>query len=577
MNVLSMGLPFGTPGEPLQYYQSRADHEIRTLAISGKADYHFSARDTAQHIIETIQPEWRPDLLLCWCPERLPPPLEIEACPIRTAAVVSDWTVYYPQLEHNLARYDVVITDRLGERSMRAPGVSPHYIGPLYSHRTGVHRHLHLERDIDIVFAGNLNPATHAHRGRLLEKVASLADRRRVVIASGLPPEEYAILLNRARIAFNFALRREMNLRSFEALACGALLFVEDENLEAHDYLKDGESAVFYSSERLVEQLEAFLDCPGEMARIAAHGHARGMELAGENRLDGFIDALKALPSGGRVFHEFSEEEKALAEVLQYVSSMEDAQRDYGVARLREFRARFAGSVAFQAAHGCAALERISHVPEAEQKALTQVVLDEFRDAATHCMDAVPLWMNLAFVARQANARAAEGRFLELALEAHSTVCGGLLAGQRRDPFYGCWRDALAFGEARVQILWAAAAFRRAVLAWEAGDVERARDWANSSISWLPDIAGPYRTLAQAAAAEGQWNESVSLLERSLSLTSLDSEHRMALIEAYCHAGRVAEARALAEASITLFSAWWGAEHAVQEFRRTLDSLSKKQ
>ena len=57
-----------------------------------------------------------------------------------------------------------------------------------------------------------------------------------------LPPEEAAAGLrgiiaavppdtipDEAKIALNFGVRGEMNLRSFEAPACGALLFVEEE------------------------------------------------------------------------------------------------------------------------------------------------------------------------------------------------------------------------------------------------------------------------------------------------------------------------------------------------------------
>jgi hypothetical protein len=86
----------------------------------------------------------------------------------------------------------------------------------------------------------------HIQRGRMLGIVASLSDRYHVVIASELPVDEYTALLSRSRIAFNYCLRGEMNLRCFEALACGAALFVEEDNREAHAFLEDREHAVFY-------------------------------------------------------------------------------------------------------------------------------------------------------------------------------------------------------------------------------------------------------------------------------------------------------------------------------------------
>jgi hypothetical protein len=569
-----MGLPFGTPGEPLQHYQSRRGHEFRTLAVEDPADYRFFPTETTTQVIERIRSEWCPELLLCWCPERLPPPLAVEACPIRTAAVVSDWTVYYPQIEHNLARYDLVVTDRLGAEVLRPPGVTPHYVGPLYSQRTGVHRPLGVERDLDIVFAGNLNHAAHVQRGRLLEKIAALSGRRRVVIASGLPPEEYTALFNRARIVFNYALRRELNLRSFEALACGAVLFVEADNLEAPAWLRDGETAVFYTPDQLTTQLEFWLQRPADLARIAANAQALSADLAGENRLDAFVEELAALPDQPRIYARYSDEERALAEVLQYASSMAGGQRAHALTYLQRARSRFPGSVALQAAHGCTALERLSLAVPDEAKTLTQTVLEEFRDAAAQRPAAIPLWLNLAFVARHAKARAAEGRFLELALEAQSTEYGGLLVGERRDPYYARWREALAFREARPQMLWAAAAARLAELELAGGDLDSARECAQNSMAWLPGVAAPRITLAQIEDCAGNLDLAISILEEALPLTAFESDPRMALVDLYRRAGRTAQARTLAEESATLFSAWWGAEHAVERFRTALCELA---
>ena len=109
-----MGRPFGTPGEPVRHFVSRRGHSVRSLSCDGDADYAFAQVETAEAILERVQRDWPVDLLVCWCPEVVPPPRNLEACPVRTAAVVSDWTVYYPQLEHNLLRYDVVATDALG-------------------------------------------------------------------------------------------------------------------------------------------------------------------------------------------------------------------------------------------------------------------------------------------------------------------------------------------------------------------------------------------------------------------------------------------------------------------------------
>ena len=573
MNVLLMGLPFGAGAEPVDRFRSQAGHSIWTLAAEGTADCSFSADLTVAEIVAALPDEWIPDLLLCWCPEVLPPPRALQESPIKTVAVVSDWTVYYPQLEDNLARYDVVITDRLGANTLRCPGVTPYYIAPLYSHRTGIHRQLPVVKDIDIAFAGNLNHATHVQRGRLLEKVAALSSRYKVVIASELPVEEYTALSSRARIVFNHCLRREMNLRCFETMACGALLFVEAENLEVPDWVRDREEAVFYREDNLVELLHHYLARPEETTRIAENGLALSERLAGEVRLDNFIDALCTLPESGRLFRAFGAARQAFAEVMQYASSRCPDQRRYAEVALGVACESFPENVALKVSAGCALLNALGDIDTNAADGEAEELLAAFRDAATAAPEAAVLWLNLALLCRQGKAEAAERRFLELALAADSSAYGGLLIGENRDPYYARWRSALAYSTAAVQLLWAAAAARLATLDFEKGDLLSARTYAEKSIAWCDDVAEPYQLLAKISQESGDVAAAAAILEESLCLTVLDADHRIALINVWRTLGRDDEARALAHQSECIFNAWLSATDAATRFRELLASM----
>jgi hypothetical protein len=566
-----MGLPFGTPGEPVRHFESRRGHAIRTLAAEGDADYAFDTGDTAADVVEAVRETWQPDLLVCWCPEVVPPPRAIEDCPIRTVAIVSDWTVYGPALARNLPRFDVVLTDRLGAKSLHWPGVTPLYWGPLYAQRTGVHRPLALPRDIDIAFAGNLNHAVHARRGRVLEKVAALSDRRQVVIVSGLPPEDYTALFNRARIVFNHALRHEMNLRCFEALACGALLFIEEENIEVRDCLRDREEVVFYREDNLVELLEHYLDDPEACARVAANGLARSADLAGEKRLDDLFDFLAAQPVGPRAFRDFPERDQALAEVLLYASSDAAEQRAYSAYRAQTGMEQYGDDPAFQVACACVALEVFDQAAHewlpGERQRRSSEVMERFASAPKSNQDAATLWLNLATLcSRTASGREAEKRILELALQATSLAQDELLIGSRWDPYYARYRAAWSLGTARIDMLWAAAEARLAELLIEDGDFADAERHARKSIGWWPEIPAPYRTLSQALKALDRFDEAADALMQCLPLTAFDSEVRIELIELLACLGRRHEARALADESRRIFQCWIGAGHAAEKF-----------
>lgn len=570
MNILSMGRPFGTPGEPITHFQSERGHEIRTLAIDGPADYRYSAADLAPEILARINLEWPVDLWLCWCPEVMPPPWHIEHADVRTVAIVSDWTVYFPQLEHNLSRFDLVVTDALGAESMRIPNVAPRYFGPIYSHRTGVHRNLDLDRDIDIAFAGNLNHAVHARRGSLLEKVAALSDRYKVVIASELDDDAYTELLNRSRIVFNAGLRREMNLRCFETLACGALLFIEEENREVRDLLNVERECVLYREENLVPLLEHYLDHPHELNHRAEHGHARAESLAGESRLDELIESWAAAAGQFRSFQDLPPQERALADAMFYASAPDQGHRDEAHITLQRAAVNYPDDVEIQTAHAVSALEALATLEESERKAGLPKVLEQLKYCAEGCPDAAPVWMNLAKVARSAGATEAERRFLELALEAEDTTCGEQLVGDRNDPYYARWREALAFGNARVSLLHAAASVRLAALAAVRGEKDLARELAAQSEDLSPGIAAPYRVVASVSDAEF----AAEALEEGLRFTALDADHRLALIESLVACGRERDAEKVARESYDIFSAWTAATVATGHFYDWLTRLS---
>jgi tetratricopeptide (TPR) repeat protein len=574
MNVLSMGLPFGVDNSILAHYTSRCGHEVRTLSTDAETDYTFEAGETASAVMDRIGATWQADLLLCWVPELFPPPRAVEHCPIKTAAIISDWNIYYPQLEYNLSRYDVVVTDKLGAQTLRPPGSSPQYLFPLYSQRTSVHRPLAIDKNTDVVFAGNLNHVAHPARGRCLEIVASFSDRYRIVIGCGYEDETYAELLNRARIVFNHSIRREMNLRCFETLACGSLLFLEEDNLEAADWLRDREEVVLYRPDNLASLIEHYLENSKETERIARQGHAKAAALSGENRLDELLNRLEQFPKGDRAFRELDPAEQALAEILHYASSLVPGQYVLAQETCGEALRTYPQRPEFMVAAAASALLQLDALAAIDRQSRVKDLLALLRKAAEHAPDAAPIWLNIAAVCRMGGAAEIEARCLERIFDAPSCVWGSLLLGRWDDPYYVTWRTALAQGAERVEILWAAAASRLAILCLDNGDQERASDLAQRSIDWLPDIATPYNVLAQAKHESGDSEAAAGLLSRALPLTAFDAGLRLDLVKIRQALGQDTAARKLAEESARLFRACPHAEATAQEFAAVAHALA---
>jgi tetratricopeptide (TPR) repeat protein len=122
---------------------------------------------------------------------------------------------------------------------------------------------------------GNLSPVVQRERAPWLARVARLGDRYRIRIAGGVFGEEYTRLMNATKITFNRSIRGEMNMRCYEAAACGSLLFYDEENEEIREFFEDRVHCVLYNARNLEELIDHYLTHDEERARVVAAARER--------------------------------------------------------------------------------------------------------------------------------------------------------------------------------------------------------------------------------------------------------------------------------------------------------------
>jgi glycosyltransferase involved in cell wall biosynthesis len=132
-----------------------------------------------------------------------------------------------------------------------------------------VHRPHAVERDLDVVFVGNVL-GIHARRRELLDR---LKRRFRVEEVHGVWREDMARLFSRAKIVFNCSLAGDLNMRVFEALACGSLLVTDRIANGQHELFGDGEHLALYDDRDLERVVERALRDEAFRERVAARGH----------------------------------------------------------------------------------------------------------------------------------------------------------------------------------------------------------------------------------------------------------------------------------------------------------------
>jgi len=269
---------------------------------------------------------FRPDLLLLYWPDQEPLPAGLEHCPIPVVGVVSDYNLSLPYLAGLWPFFDVVLSDRAGVDLFRALTFAEVRYWNQYAHKRPFHRLMPEvgPRDLDVGFAGNLNPAVQRERGPWIDRVRQLRQHGVAVdVQSGVFGASYGRFLNRCRIGWNRSIRGEMNLRAFEVPACGALLLQERENLEVRDFLVPDEECVLYGADDFEDVVLALLGDPARLQRIAAAGHRRVQDHRLGNRL-AQLAATLAAPGPGRP--ESTELERVLGRAVAMLPTWADGR-----------------------------------------------------------------------------------------------------------------------------------------------------------------------------------------------------------------------------------------------------------
>ena len=163
----------------------------------------------------------------------------------------------------------VFAAQRNGAERLRAAGANSAEWLPLACDPE-IHRPHDVPLAYDVAFVGHDFPGP---RGEL----SALIRRRRPASFFGQAYfDDLARVYSAARVAFNRSVKDDVNMRVFEAMACGPLLLTNDlaENGQA-EFLRDGvHLATYRDAEELLDKLDFYLGRDALRTRIAAAGRA---------------------------------------------------------------------------------------------------------------------------------------------------------------------------------------------------------------------------------------------------------------------------------------------------------------
>ena len=263
-------------------------HRMLVDGVFYPFDIEFDGSDGSVHdLLRALPPGFSPDFLLFYWPDQEPIPSDLEECPIPVVGILSDYNLTLPYVTGLWPFFDTLLVDRNGVDLFRQLSFADTRYFCQYTFKSPTHQiYTDVDRDLDVAFAGNLNPAVQRDRAPWIERLRRLnATGLRTEVRDNVRGEAYGRFLNRAWMGFNRSIRGEMNLRGFEVPACGALLLMEESNLEVRDFLIPDEEVVLYNESNFEEIVCELAGDRSRCQAIAAAGHRRVQEYRMGQRL----------------------------------------------------------------------------------------------------------------------------------------------------------------------------------------------------------------------------------------------------------------------------------------------------
>ncbi|HEX5443905.1 MAG TPA: methyltransferase domain-containing protein [Pirellulales bacterium] len=167
----------------------------------------------------------------------------------------------------------VFAAQRDGAEQLRAAGIASARWLPLACDPQ-MHRPHDVPKRFDVAFVGHLLDGQRCELARLIQR-----HFRRSFFGQAYF-DEMAAIYSAARVAFNRSVQNDINMRVFEALACGPLLLTNDlADNGQNELFQDGvHLATYLDREELLDKLHYYLCRETVISRIAAAGRAEVLQ-----------------------------------------------------------------------------------------------------------------------------------------------------------------------------------------------------------------------------------------------------------------------------------------------------------
>ncbi len=270
MNILQIGNPyFGRDFQAL-------GHRVIHVGLGSDADVRLRmVPSNWQSIWACLPAGWRPDLVVVGDHSGQPIVVGLEFLEIPLVWYAIDSHIHLSWHQPYASVFDVVFVAQKGY--VAAYGADPvrqiiEWM-PVFCD-THVDRRIEVARDVSLSFVGTLNPRWNPARVQLI-------DRLRTNVAIEVQTGPYVELFNRSRMVLNQCVADEINFRTMQAMACGALLLMPQVGHGFDELFQDGTHCAIYRPgdvEQIVDLVRFYERHDGTRRRLADRGYAAVQE-----------------------------------------------------------------------------------------------------------------------------------------------------------------------------------------------------------------------------------------------------------------------------------------------------------
>jgi len=281
MNIL---LVYGDEPGTTGYYLKNAlskNHHVITCGPNIKTGRSQDIKTTRkiidiESLIKKIKPKYRPNLILQVDSPFLLYLSNLQKVNCKTAFFWTDYTIKFPILRHYAKCFNYIfIPSKTFIPILERAGLKN--IFPLqFGIDSKIHQDFRVRRTIDVGFVGHVSTIHNPKRSFYLEY---LKQNVPLTIKTDIYEQELAMFYSKCKIVFNLSVLPGINMRTFEALACGALLVQNASCSEINDYFTNGKDFVSYRScKQAANLIKYYLAHPKEAEMIARSGQRKALK-----------------------------------------------------------------------------------------------------------------------------------------------------------------------------------------------------------------------------------------------------------------------------------------------------------